>query len=270
MDECKYISSVHNPLVKKVVLLKEKSRERQKSQTFVLEGMRELQLAIKGNYEPLTVLFLEEVLPNDTVKNLLATSGHSPELISVSKEVYQKMAYREGTEGIICIVKSKTHSLQNITFATKNPLVLVAQAPEKPGNLGALLRTADAAVLDAVIIADPNGDLYNPNVVRASVGCLFTRQLATGTTSEVIAFLKKHAISICCAALSSPKNYLDVDFVRAMAIVVGTESTGLTAEWLENSDQNIVIPMKGEIDSMNVSVSAAIIIFEAKRQRRQL
>ena len=144
---------------------------------------------------------------------------------------------------------------------------MVAEAPEKPGNIGALLRTADAADLDAVIIADPKGDLYNPNIIRSSVGCVFTNNIAIGSTNEVISYLKKGDISIFCAALSASENYTNIDFTEATAIVVGTESEGLTSEWLDNSDQNIVIPMQGEIDSMNVSVSAAILIFEALRQR---
>ena len=145
--------------------------------------------------------------------------------------------------------------------------MLVTEAPEKPGNIGALLRTADAANLDAVIIANPKGDLYNPNIIRSSVGCIFTNNIAIGSTHEIIAYLKAQKIAICCASLSAAKNYTDVDYTKPTAIVVGTESTGLTSEWLENSDENIIIPMQGEIDSMNVSVSAAILIFEAKRQR---
>ena len=145
---------------------------------------------------------------------------------------------------------------------------MVAEAPEKPGNIGALLRTADAANVDAVIIANPRTDLYNPNIIRSSVGCVFTNQIATGTTDEIIAYLKRNNINIFCAALQASVNYHSQDFTNATAIVVGTEATGLTSNWLENSTQNIIIPMQGAIDSMNVSVSAAIIIFEAKRQRQ--
>jgi len=167
----------------------------------------------------------------------------------------------------LAIVKSKTHFLSDLKFATKNPLVLVAEAPEKPGNIGALLRTADAAKLDAVLIANPKGDLYNPNIIRSSVGCLFTNTIAVGSTKEVIDFLKKEHIAMYCAALTASEKYTKTDFSKASAIVVGTEATGLSEEWLSNATQNIIIPMEGEIDSMNVSVAAAIVIFEAKRQR---
>ncbi|WP_273569091.1 TrmH family RNA methyltransferase [Maribacter halichondriae] len=267
MREIKEISSLQNPLVKKVLTLREKSRERKKSDLFVLEGQRELQLAMKGNYEIDRLLFFSDIISKEEILALIPESKPRPEIISVSRDVYQKMAYRETTEGILAIVKSKLHTLENLKFTNKNPLVLVAEAPEKPGNIGALLRTADAANLDAVIIANPKGDLYNPNIIRSSVGCVFTNTIATGSTTEVIAFLKAHKIKIYCAALSAAKNYIETDFKHPTAIVVGTEATGLSEAWLEQSDQNIVIPMQGEIDSMNVSVSAAILIFEAKRQR---
>ena len=146
-------------------------------------------------------------------------------------------------------------------------MILVAEAPEKPGNIGALLRTADAANVDAVIIANPKTDLYNPNIIRSSVGCVFTNKLPWATTSEIIAFLKSKHITYLLCALQASVNYNTQDYTKPTAIVVGTEATGLSEEWLKNSTQNIIIPMQGEIDSMNVSVAAGILIFEAKRQR---
>jgi len=267
MNEIKEISSLQNPLIKKVLVLKDKSRERKKEGVFVLEGQRELKLAIRGAYEIQAIFFYACIASQTEVKNLINEHRSQPEIISVSKEVYQKIAYRETTEGILAIVKTKPHRLEELQFKTGSPLILVAEAPEKPGNIGALLRTADAANLDAVIIANPKGDMYNPNVIRSSVGCVFTSQIATASTSEVIEFLKQKKIDRYCAALSASKNYTTIDFKNASAIIVGTESTGLSEEWLKNSTQNIIIPMQGEIDSMNVSVSAAIVIFEAVRQR---
>ena len=195
------------------------------------------------------------------------TVWESIQRIHMKKEVFQKLAHRDTTEGIIAIAKSKDHSLEKIETTTKTPLILVAEAPEKPGNIGALLRTADAANLDAVIIANPKTDLYNPNIIRSSVGCIFTNKIATGTTNDIIQFLKSQNINIYCAALQASENYHIQDFTKSAAIVVGTEATGLSNEWLENSTQNVIIPMLGEIDSMNVSVAAGILIFEAKRQR---
>lgn len=267
MNEIKEISSLQNPLVKKILVLKDKSRERKKEGVFVIEGKRELELALKGGFKIQTLLFNENIISTDAILEQTKTFNYSPELVSVSKEVYQKIAHRESTEGVLAIAKSKQHLLEQLHFKNENPLVLVAEAPEKPGNIGALLRTADAANLDAVIIANSRGDLYNPNIIRSSVGCVFTNQIATGSTSEVIEFLKSKNIAIYCAALSASKNYTEVNYSGSTAIVVGTESTGLTDEWFDNSTQNIIISMRGAIDSMNVSVSAAIIIFEALRQR---
>lgn len=220
-------------------------------------------LAQKGGYELETILFLPELISENDIKQL---TRQKVELIEISKEVYQKLAYRDTTEGILAIAKTKSLQLSDLKLSD-NPLILVAEATEKPGNLGALLRTADAANLDAVIIANPKSDMYNPNVVRSSVGCLFTRQIATGSTEDVIAYLKEKNISIYCATLQDSTYYHTQDYTTPSALVVGTEATGLTDAWRTESTKNIIIPMQGEIDSMNVSVAAAILIFEAKRQR---
>ena len=258
----KQITSVQNPFIKSLVLLQEKSKARKQSGTFLIEGQREIELAQKGGYEIETILFLPEISSESEAKKI----SRSAELIEISKEVYQKLAYRDTTEGILAIAKSKNLSLSELNLG-ENPLILVAEAPEKPGNIGAILRTADAANLDAVIIANPKSDLYNPNIVRSSVGCLFTNNIATGTTEEIIAFLKSKNISIYCATLQNSTGYHTQDYTTPTALVVGTEATGLTQEWRNNATQNIIIPMQGAIDSMNVSVAAAILIFEAKRQR---
>ncbi|MDB9960720.1 RNA methyltransferase [Oceanihabitans sp.] len=260
----KQITSAKNSYIKELLLLKEKSRARKHTQSFLIEGQREISLALKGNYEIETILFFTELFPEEQLHSLI---NQDINCIEISKEVYQKLAYRDTTEGVLAIAKTKSHSIDNIYFNTQNPLILVAEAPEKPGNIGALLRTADAANVDAVIIANPKTDLYNPNIIRSSVGCLFTNQIATGSTSEIIAFLKEKNINIFCAALQASANYHTQDYIAPTAIVVGTEATGLSSEWLEHATQNIIIPMQGEIDSMNVSVAAGILIFEAKRQR---
>lgn len=261
----KEITSIQNPYIKELFQLKEKSRDRKKSGKFLIEGEREIRLAIKGNYEIETILYFPELFSEARLNDLTAKHLST---IQISQEIYQKLAHRDTTEGIIAIAKSKSHNLESIQFKHKNLLILVAEAPEKPGNIGALLRTADAANVDAVIIANPKTDLYNPNIIRSSVGCLFTNQIATGTTKEIIPFLKEHNIHIYCAALQASVEYHTQDFTKPTAIVVGTEATGLSEAWIDNSTQNIIIPMQGEIDSMNVSVAAGILIFEAKRQRK--
>ncbi|ULC60947.1 RNA methyltransferase [Flaviramulus sp. BrNp1-15] len=260
----KLISSIQNPFIRQLVQLKDKSRERKKSGLFLIEGIREVSLAIKGGFELETILFYPDLC---SIKRLNELTTQQLNTIEISKEVYEKLAYRETTEGILALAKSKNHDISNLAFNTKNPLILVAEAPEKPGNIGAILRTADAANVDAVIIANPKTDLYNPNIIRSSVGCVFTNNIATGSTSEIIKFLKSNNINIYCAALQASGEYHTQDYNKPTAIIVGTEATGLSDEWLENSSQNIIIPMQGEIDSMNVSVAAGILIFEAKRQR---
>ncbi|MES2485654.1 MAG: RNA methyltransferase [Bacteroidota bacterium] len=259
----KQITSPQNPFIKELVLLQEKAKARRQTGTFLIEGQREIELARKGGYDIETVLFVPDML---TERQLSQLAGSKADRIEISKEVYQKLAYRDTTEGIIAVAKTKSLNLNDLKLG-KNPLILVAEATEKPGNLGALLRTADAAKLDAVIIANPKTDIYNPNIVRNSVGCLFTNQIATGTTDEVIAWLKAKKINIYCATLQDSAFYHEQDYTAGSALVVGTEATGLTQAWRDAADKNIIIPMQGEIDSMNVSVAAAILIFEAKRQR---
>ena len=267
MSHHKEITSTHNPLIKSILLLKEKSRERKKNKLFVIEGIKEVQLAIRGEYHLKTILFYPGLIGHDTILELVQVVSPKPEIITISKEIFQKLAYRDTTEGILAVAVTKENSLESLIFKNDRPLILVAEAPEKPGNIGALLRTADAADLDAVIIANPKSDLYNPNIIRSSVGCVFTTNLAQGSTQDIIQYLIKRNIAINCAALSASKPYTQVDFTNPTAIVVGTEATGLSEDWLSMSTQNIIIPMHGEIDSMNVSVSAAILIFEARRQR---
>ncbi|QYJ67473.1 TrmH family RNA methyltransferase [Flavobacterium litorale] len=259
----KQITSIQNPYIKQLVQLQEKAKARKQSGTFLIEGQREIMLANKGGYGIETVLFVPELITENEVTRL---GGRNATYIEISREVYQKLAYRDTTEGVIAVAQSKTLSLESLELG-KNPLVVVAEAPEKPGNIGALLRTADAAGVDAVIIANPKTDLYNPNIIRSSVGCLFTNAIATGTTAEVIAYLNSNNIAMYCATLQNANPYHVEDYTTPTALVVGTEATGLTQEWREAAKQNIIIPMQGEIDSMNVSVAAAILIFEAKRQR---
>lgn len=258
----KQITSAQNPFIKSLVLLQEKAKARKQSGTFLIEGIREIELAIKGNYEIETILICFEVID----KSFNPSIFQSLNTIEISKEVYQKLAYRDTTEGIIAVAKTKSHQLLDLQLP-ENPLILVMESIEKPGNIGAMLRTCDAAKVDAVIIANPKTDLYNPNMVRSSVGCLFTNQIATASTEETIAFLQQNNINFYSATLQNSTPYHTQNFTKPTALVVGTEATGLTEPWREKATQNIIIPMQGEIDSMNVSVAAAILLFEAKRQR---
>lgn len=261
----KQISSLQNPLIKQILSLRQKSKERKKTGLFVIEGKQEIELAVKGGYNLQTLLFCPEIISGENIERLTFTNI---ERLEITSEVYKKLAYRTTSEGVLAIANSKELFLDNLTLNSEKLLILVAEAPEKPGNIGALLRTADAANLDAVIIANPKTDLYNPNIIRSSVGCIFTNNIAIGSTDEIIRYLKEKGIAIYCAALQAAISYISCDFTENTAIVVGTEAKGLSQEWLDNSTKNMIIPMHGEIDSMNVSVAAGILIFEAKRQRR--
>ena len=262
MPTYKQITSPQNSFIKELAQLKEKSRNRRTSGLFLVEGQREIQLAQEGGYLLKSILYCPDLVQLQT--NDFETAEHH---IEISTEVYRKLAHRDTTEGMIALFYAQSHDLNSLKLTTDHPLILVAEAPEKPGNIGAILRTADAAHVDAVIIANPKTDLYNPNIIRSSVGCVFTNTIAVANTEEIISFLKQSNCKIFCAALQASVAYHTQDYTGATAIVVGTEATGLDQEWLDQSSQNIIIPMSGKIDSMNVSVAAGILIFEAKRQR---
>ena len=259
----KKIESVSNPYIKSLVQLTEKSKARKQSNSFIIEGVREIQIALQGGYKLLTLIYCKDYLSLDKIADVLESNC---EILEISKEVYQKLAYRDSTEGLLAVAQQKAHTLESLTLS-KNPLILVAESLEKPGNIGALLRTADAAKVDAVIIANPKTELYNPNSIRSSVGCVFTNQIALCSTEQAIAYLKQNKIAIYSATLQNSNAYHLENYQNPSALVVGTEATGLTEPWRLQATQNINIPMSGEIDSMNVSVAAAILVFEAKRQR---
>jgi TrmH family RNA methyltransferase len=256
------ITSTQNPKVKSLLAL-EKPRERRRQQLFVIEGKKEIGLALHAGYTIGNLFYCVDLFPEED----LASLGLSDKFfVPVSQDVFDKLAVRESSGGVIAVAQMKTHRLEEIKLPA-NPLVLVLEAVEKPGNLGAILRTADAAGLDAVVICDPQTDLYNPNVVRSSVGCVFTQPVATATSEETVAWLKKNNVRIYCTYLGASKPYTETDFRGPSAIVMGTESTGLSDQWVKQSDANIIIPMRGTIDSMNVSTAAAVVVFEARRQR---
>jgi len=256
------ITSNQNPKIKNVLVL-EKARERNQQNVFIVEGIKELSLALEGKYVVNTVFFCPQIIPHEAILKIVSDENL---LIPVQQSVFEKIAYRNSTGGILAIMQQRRHTLGDIKLR-ENPLVLVLESVEKPGNLGAALRTADAADIDAVIICDPQTDFYNPNVIRSSVGCIFTTQIASSTSQDTIAWLKKNNVSIFAASLESSTPYNKIDFTIPSAIIMGTESTGLSDTWIRNADSSVIIPMRGKIDSMNVSNAAAVLIFEACRQR---
>ena len=254
------ITSAQNPKFKNLLLLQEKSKARREQGLFVVEGRRELQHCLEAGYNVKTVFICQEIAGNCHFE--LAEKS----VIELSPDLYKKAAYREGTEGIIAEVECRSLSLEDLCLP-ENPLIVVLEAVEKPGNLGAILRSADAARADAVIVCDPLTDLYNPNLIRASIGAIFTVPTVAASSADAIAFLKARGIQILTAQLQDSSLYYDVDMTRGTAIVMGTESTGLTDAWRKAASAHIRIPMLGSLDSLNVSVSAAILLFEAVRQR---
>lgn len=258
------ISSLQNPRIKNIVKLS-KSKERKSQNLFVLEGARELSLAVAANYTIKSIFICKELFAKTDYPTVL-DSIKDDLIFEVSASVFEKVAYREGSDGIIALAEPRSHKLSDLSIK-ENPFVIVLESIEKPGNLGAILRTADAAKVDAVIVCDPLTDIYNPNVIRSSVGCLFTVQVATCSSVEALNWFKQHQIESFAAELNTDNWYQDVDYTRACAIVMGTEADGLTDFWINKADKRIKIPMRGQIDSLNVSTSTAIITFEAMRQR---
>ncbi|MDR1672610.1 MAG: RNA methyltransferase [Bacteroidales bacterium] len=256
------LTSLQNPRIKNVLKLN-KAHERRVQGLFVIEGIRELSLAMEAGYALREVFVCEKLL--DTADKALIHGLPVP-VEYVTPEIFEKLAYRGKADGIIAVAVLPRLCLCDV-FLSETPFVIVLEAVEKPGNLGAVLRTADAARVDAVVVCDPQTDLYNPNTIRSSIGCVFTQQVVVCTSEEALQWLKQQGIRIHAAELSAAERYYQTDFTVPAAVVMGTEADGLTSFWLHNADRRIKIPMQGHIDSLNVSVATAVITFEAMRQR---
>ena len=264
VDMSEKITSLQNPRIKQIVLLQQKSKERNKQNLIVIEGYREIRWALEAGFKAVSLYFCQEVLNNESKKILDLIK---PDIqTEVTHDVFAKIAYREGSDGLALLAIPIKTSLEAIQLS-KNPLIVILEAIEKPGNLGAILRMADAAKVDALLICDPLTDVYNPNVIRSSIGCVFTQQVVACSTEEAIAWLKAKKIRSFAAALNAKQFYHQVDLTIPSAIVMGTEANGLTDKWLNAVDQGIIIPMLGKHDSLNVAMATAIITFEALRQR---
>ncbi len=254
------ITSLQNPRVKHIVKLREDKRQRQKDGLLLVEGYDEIQLAHSAGYEPRTLLTAPEL----TSRQITVSS---PENLTVSRIVFEKMSYRDNPDGWLAVFPIPQTSLANLKLSD-TPLVIVAESIEKPGNLGAMLRTADAARADALLVCDPRVDVWNPNVVRASRGTVFSVPVVECDNASALEWLKAHNIKALAATPSAEENYYDVDLSQPVAIAVGTENEGLTDFWMNRADIKVKIPMMGRVNSLNVSVSTALIVYEAVRQRR--
>ena len=272
--EVQFISSAQNPKIKRLLLLQQKSQQRRKEGVFVVEGRRELEHCVKAGFDLESAFVREEGIVNSEkfatafVSDIPKTAAANFSLFTIPSTLYERIAYRGSTEGIVAIVKAKSRRLEDLQLS-EHPLIVVLESVEKPGNLGAVLRSADAAQADAVVVCDPLTDLYNPNLIRSSIGAIFTVPTVACSSEECISFCKEHHIQILTAQLQDSSLYYDTDMTVGTAIVMGTESTGLTDQWRKAATAHIRIPMLGRLDSLNVSVSAAILLFEAVRQRQK-
>lgn len=255
------IVSTSNPRIKNVIKLKEKPSERKAQGLVVVEGAREILRAKENNYE-IRTLFICDAVNQKRNKEVLVNIHH---LVRVNKEVFEKIAYRENSDGLLALVSPRRFRLSDLRLSD-NPLLIILESVEKPGNLGAMVRTADGAGADAVIVCDPRTDVYNPNAIRSSIGCVFSKQVVAASTEEVQKFLQDRNIRPFAASLKGKKSYTEVNLAGPCAIVFGTEAHGLSASWLDSSEQ-VKIPMLGKVDSLNVSASCAVLVYEAVRQR---
>ena len=255
------ITSTQNSRIKHLLLLQQKSAQRKADGLFVVEGRREVEHCLSAGFTIRTAFVCEEIA--DASFSL----PQELEIVPVAPNVYERIAYRGGTEGIVALVETRETKLSDLKLSL-SPLIVVLESVEKPGNLGAVLRSADAAGADAVVVCDPLTDLYNPNLIRSAVGALFTVPCVACSTEDCIKFFKAKGIKILTAQLQDSSLYYDTPMTGPTAIVMGTEATGLTEQWRKAADAHIRIPMLGHLDSLNVSVSAAILLFEAVRQRQ--
>ncbi len=266
----KLITSLQNPKLKQVLRLRER-RERDETKTFLIEGYREVLRAGEASYPLKELFFCPELFLGENEEKLLSKlEAAGVALIRCDEKVFRKLSYRDRPDGLVALAQQIPRPLKDLDLCFEKetkPLFVVAQAIEKPGNLGTILRTADAVAADAVIVVDACTDIYNPNVVRASIGTLFTRKLVLAKTEDLLPYLKQKGVKILAMAPDSEKNYTDVELKEAVAIVLGCEQLGLTSEWLSEADYKVRLPMLGVADSLNVAMAAGVMLYEVLRQR---
>jgi len=261
-----FITSRQNQKVKNILEL-QKYNERIRQELFIIEGIREIEKAVRAGYHFESLFFTPGLIETEKIPELFGKSLPT-QIFQVNEDVFAKIAYRENSGGIVVLARPKKQSIELLAEkVSKNPLLLVIEGVEKPGNLGAIYRSADAAGVDGIIICNPATDIYNPNAIRSSLGCVFTVPTAVVPGKAAIEWLKSRKISLYTTFLKESIPYYTVDFRKPSAIIFGAEATGITKDWNNAGTINIIIPMYGIADSLNVSTSAAVIIFEASRQR---
>ena len=270
------ISSLQNQRIKNVVRLNTRRHRDQLRQT-VVEGVREASLALQKGFLPIEAFVCMDYLDSSAEQNLVnqlnqLAAGKRTRLYEVTPAVYDKMAYRGGSGGVLLVIPYTTNTLEDLPVEG-NTLFAVVDGAEKPGNLGAILRTADAAGLNALLLTGAEGqgtDIHNPNVIRASLGAFFTVPVVTTTMEMASNWLQKNTIMTVATTPDAERLYTTVSYTGPTAVVMGSESSGLSHEWLEAADVLVRIPMSGEVDSLNLSVSTALVLYEALRQRNSM
>ena len=260
------ITSIKNPLIKQIAAYQAKSKERRADKVVLIEGKKETELAVSSNVKFLKILFCPEIISEKDARNLVGKQFDTAEVYEVSEEVFSKISYRETTGGLYIIGEIADKKLSDLPV-NDNSLFIILEAVEKPGNLGAICRIGDAAKVDGIIICDPHTDIYNPNSVRSSLGCVFSNNVVSTDFESCIKWLRENNITSYAAELRASEFYHKYDYRGRTALVFGTEATGLTEKWIQNADHRIKIPMLGYIDSLNVSTSVSAMVFEALRQR---
>lgn len=269
MSDYELLSSLQNPRVKQIVHLRDKS-ERDKSGLFLIEGYRELLRACQAG-QPIESVFVcpELYLGTNETQLIHQLAAAGARIFANTDKVFRKISYRDRPDGLLAIARQQKKNLKDFVLS-QNPFFVVAEAIEKPGNLGTILRSSDAVGIDGLIVCDKCTDIFNPNVVRASVGTLFTVPVAEAASQETITWLKKNGVAILAATPSAEKEFTAVDMTGPLAIAVGTEQLGLTEQWMSQADLQVKIPMCGVADSLNVAMATTLLLYEALRQRKAL
>ncbi len=268
MDNTLNIESVQNPRVKNAVRLR-KSKVRRETGRTLVEGHREIMRATQSGWQFKELYFCPELyLHPDSSQLVDSIRSAGVPVYRCSDAAFRKMSYRDSPDGLLALSPLVGRRLDELVLPD-NPLILIAEDLEKPGNLGTILRTADATGVDAVIACDHKTDLSNPNVIRASIGTIFFIPIAEASTDETVEWLRSHRIQSIAAVPDATQEYTEADMRLPTAIVVGAEDEGLTDIWKKRSDRRVSIPMLGRNDSLNVSTAAAVLLYEAVRQRRR-
>ncbi|MCX6807831.1 MAG: RNA methyltransferase [Patescibacteria group bacterium] len=263
------ITSLQNPRIKQTIKLRDNKRERQQTDQFVFEGRREIERAMIGKIEIQEIFFCPELTQNDQAQEILKTAEKlRVKLYEIPKHIYAKIALREGTEGMVAVAKSRTYKLEDLHLS-KSPLMLIADNIEKPGNLGAMFRVADSVGADAIIITgDKALDPENPNAIRISLGTIFTVPTAICSSEDALKWLRQHKVQIIATTPIAKTIYFEANLKKPTAIIIGSEAWGLNDDWLDKADIQVSMPQKGAADSLNATMAATVVLYEAVRQRR--